>query len=80
MQYPITYHISSNKVRVKSNVPGIRLELITVQKGLDTLGRDNSFNGLVCEKGHLKQDERSHDSIWGAEGYELPSQEGTAVA
>jgi hypothetical protein len=51
----MTYHISSNKVRVQSYVSGIRLQLITVQKGFDALGRDYSFNGLVCEKSDLKK-------------------------
>jgi hypothetical protein len=50
----MTYHISSNKVRVQPYVPGIRLQLITVQKGVDALGRDHSFDGLVCEKSDLR--------------------------
>lgn len=49
-----TYHISSNKVGVQTYVSGIRLQFITVQKGLDAFGRDNSFNGLVCDKSDLK--------------------------
>ena len=49
-----TYHISINKVGVQSYVSSIRLQLITLKKGLDALGRDNSFNGLVCEHSDLK--------------------------